>query len=176
MAANLLLPNWKVSLPPPSRHAESELQPTDSAMLTQAASTQAFQPALVAPLQVSPTPTQTHEPKPSPTIITFPQTATPVQKPITRLLFTGVIVPARCVQAHLDEIGNPDYPYEEVQHILKGADISVGSFNATMSDQVEHTGCVWTYQLVGSPENADTLARTGFDLMSVATNHVKIAV
>lgn len=156
-----------------STHAESELQPTDSAMLTQAASTQAFQPALVTPLQVSPTPTQTREPTPSPTITTLPQTATPAQKPITRLLFTGVIVPARCVQAHLDEIGNPDYPYEEVQHILKGADISVGSFNATMSDQVEHTGCVWTYQLVGSPENAGALARTGFDLMSVATNHIK---
>ena len=42
-----------------------------------------------------------------------------------------------------------------------------------MSDKVEHTGCVWTYQLVGSPENADALGRAGFDLMSVATNHIK---
>ncbi|HSQ27969.1 MAG TPA: CapA family protein [Anaerolineales bacterium] len=156
--------------PPP---AESEVQTPDKAMHFQAASTQAFQPALVTPLQHSPTPTQTRELTPSPTIITIPKTATPAQNPVTRLLFTGVIVPARCVQAHLDEIGNPDYPYEEVQHILEDADISVGSFNATMSDQVEHTGCVWTYQLVGSPENADALARTGFDLMSAATNHIK---
>jgi poly-gamma-glutamate synthesis protein (capsule biosynthesis protein) len=77
------------------------------------------------------------------------------------------------VQAHLDEIQNPDYPYEEVQHILSDADLSIGSFNAVMSENVEHTGCVWTYQLVGSPENADALARAGFDLMSVATNHIK---
>lgn len=156
-----------------STPAESELLPTDTAMLPQAAYTQTFQPALITPLQQSPTPTQTRELVPSPTISPIAQTATPTQVPITRLLFTGVIVPARCVQAHLDEIGNPDYPYEEVQHILENADISVGSFNATMSDQVEHTGCVWTYQLVGSPENADALARTGFDLMSVATNHIK---
>ncbi len=100
-------------------------------------------------------------------------TSTPSQPPITRMIFTGVVVPARCVQAKLDEIGDLDYPYHEVREILSGADLAVGSFNATMSDQVVHTGCVWTYQLVGSPENADALARAGFDLMSVATNHIK---
>lgn len=113
------------------------------------------------------------EPSPYPTLAAPTQTAAPTQEPITRLLFTGVIVPARCVQAHLDEIDNPDYPYEEVQDILSGADLSIGSFNAVMSDKVEHTGCVWTYQLVGSPANADALAKAGFDLMSVATNHIK---
>lgn len=93
--------------------------------------------------------------------------------PTTTLAFTGVIVPARCVQAALDERGDPDYPYEEVRSILQSADLSVGVFNATMSHRVEHTGCVWTYQLVGSPDNADALQRAGFDLMSTATNHIK---
>lgn len=89
------------------------------------------------------------------------------------MLFTGVIVPARCVQAALDAKGNPDYPYEEVKPIIEKADLAVGTFNAAMSDRVEHTGCVWTYQLVGSPENADALQRAGFDVMGVATNHIK---
>jgi poly-gamma-glutamate capsule biosynthesis protein CapA/YwtB (metallophosphatase superfamily) len=93
--------------------------------------------------------------------------------PLTTLLFTGVIVPARCVQAALDEKGDPDYPYEEVRELIQAADLAVGTFNATMSDQVEHTGCNWTYQLVGSPQNADALAWAGFDVMSVATNHIK---
>jgi poly-gamma-glutamate capsule biosynthesis protein CapA/YwtB (metallophosphatase superfamily) len=84
-----------------------------------------------------------------------------------------VIVPARCVQAALDEKGDPDYPYEEVSDLIQAADLSVGTFNSTMSDRVEHTGCMWTYQLVGSPQNADALARAGFDVMSVATNHIK---
>jgi len=107
-------------------------------------------------------------PSPSPT-----RSPTPTEPPVTTLLFTGVIVPARCVQAALDEKGDPDYPYEEVRDLIQAADVSVGTFNATMSDQVEHTGCMWTYQLVGSPQNADALERAGFDVMSVATNHIK---
>jgi poly-gamma-glutamate capsule biosynthesis protein CapA/YwtB (metallophosphatase superfamily) len=115
------------------------------------------------------TPTSTPvPPSPSPTL-----SPTPTELPLTTLLFTGVIVPARCVQAALDEKGDPDYPYEEVRNLIQAADISVGTFNATMSDQVEHTGCMWTYQLVGSPQNADALGRAGFDVMSVATNHIK---
>ncbi len=116
---------------------------------------------------------------PYPTAIDTPDPPRPTRSPtatkppVTTLLFTGVIVPARCVQATLDEIGDPDYPYQEVSHLIDQADLAIGTFNATMSDQVEHTGCVWTYQLVGSPENADAMARAGFDVMSVATNHIK---
>ncbi|MFC1879665.1 CapA family protein [Chloroflexota bacterium] len=126
---------------------------------------------------LTPSNTATRTPAPSATATSIPTsptsspTATTV--PITTLLFTGVIVPARCVQSALDEIGDPDYPYEEVQEIIQSADLAIGTFNATMSDQVEHTGCVGTYQLVGSPDNADALARAGFDVMSVATNHIK---
>lgn len=99
---------------------------------------------------------------------------TPTTEPITTtLMFTGIIVPARCVQARLDETGNPDYPYEEVRETLSAADLTVGVFNATMSHRVEHTGCLTTWQLVGSPDNADAAARAGFDLMGVATNHIK---
>ena len=121
--------------------------------------------------------TATDTPAPTMTASRIPasptDTATATDIPITTLLFTGVIVPARCVQAALDEIGDPDYPYEEVREIIQAADLAIGTFNATMSDQVEHTGCVGTYQLVGSPDNADALERAGFDVMSVATNHIK---
>jgi len=133
--------------------------------------------------QINPTntekPTFTQEPSRFPTLsstptTTFiPATPTPTDIPMITILFTGVIVPARCVQAALDEIGNPDYPYEEVSDLIKEADLAVGTFNATMSDKVEHTGCLTTWQLVGSPDNADALQRAGFDAMSVATNHIK---
>lgn len=98
-------------------------------------------------------------------------TATPL--PTTTLLFTGVIVPARCVQAGIDAAGDYDYLYDEVRHITTQADIAVGTLNATISDFPPHTGCVPTYVLVGGSENADALARAGFDVMSVATNHIK---
>jgi len=121
----------------------------------------------------------TQEPSQSSTLSSTPttmfntSTPTPTDIPMITLLFTGVIVPARCVQAALDEIGNPDYPYEEVSDLINEADLAVGTFNATMSDKVEHTGCLTTWQLVGSPDNADALQRAGFDAMSVATNHIK---
>lgn len=109
-------------------------------------------------------------PTPSPTMTLFPSSTQP---PETRLLFTGVIVPARCVQAALDSLGNPDYPYEEVRTIIQEADIAIGTLNATISDYPPRTGCIPTYVLVGSANNADALARAGFDAMSVATNHIK---
>ena len=119
-------------------------------------------PALSAAL-LSPTATPTITP-------TVTVHVTPAE---TTLLFTGVIVPARCVQAKIDELGNPDYPYEEVTPIIQGADLAVGTFNATMSDYPPHTGCQSTYVLVGGPDNADALQHAGFDVMGVATNHIK---
>jgi poly-gamma-glutamate synthesis protein (capsule biosynthesis protein) len=89
------------------------------------------------------------------------------------LLFTGVIVPARCVQAAIDAREDPDYPYEEVQAVISQADLAIGTLNATISDYPPRTGCVPTYVLVGGAENADALQRAGFDAMSVATNHIK---
>ncbi|RCK72955.1 MAG: putative enzyme of poly-gamma-glutamate biosynthesis (capsule formation) [Anaerolineae bacterium] len=89
------------------------------------------------------------------------------------MLFTGNIVPARCVQAAIDASQNYDYPYEEVRSIIQAADFAIGTFNATLSEIAPRTGCVRTYVLVGDPQNADALARAGFDAMSVATNHIK---
>jgi poly-gamma-glutamate synthesis protein (capsule biosynthesis protein) len=109
---------------------------------------------------------------PLPTLTPSP-TASPTDQVETQLLFTGVIVPARCVQAAIDEKKNPDYPYEEVSEIIQGADLAVGTLNATISDYPPRTGCRPTYVLVGGADNADALARAGFDVMSVATNHIK---
>ncbi|NMC14380.1 MAG: CapA family protein [Chloroflexi bacterium] len=100
-------------------------------------------------------------------------TTTPTPLPVTTLLFTGNIVPARCVQEHIDATGDTDYIYAEVKDIISQVDIAVGVFNGTMSDYPTHTGCVPTYVLVGSPDNADAMQRAGFDVMSVATNHIK---
>jgi poly-gamma-glutamate capsule biosynthesis protein CapA/YwtB (metallophosphatase superfamily) len=116
----------------------------------------------------SPTPAWT----PTPALTPTPQpTATPL--PETTLLFTGVIVPARCVQAGIDARGSADYIFDEVRQVISGADLAIGTLNATMSDYPPHTGCIFTYVLVGGSSNADAMERAGFDAMSVATNHIK---
>ncbi len=132
---------------------ESEATRTSSQVLVPSQPTTVIPPTLAAPV-----PAPTH---------------TPTTPAITTLLFTGVIVPARCVQAAIDANGNPDYPYEEVREIISEADLAIGTLNATISDYPPHTGCVPTYVLVGSANNADALARAGFEAMSVATNHIK---
>lgn len=150
--------------------------PADLQSSAQLPATSTPSPAYTA---TQPIPTTTRPPATTPAVsptLTPSSTysATPTSEPVTTtLIFTGIIVPARCVQAALDANGNPDYPYEEVREVLSAGDLTVGVFNATMSDRVEHTGCLTTWQLVGSPENAGAAARAGFDLMGVATNHIK---
>ena len=124
-----------------------------------------------SPYPLSPLPSSSSERRsPSP----LPGTpAPPHPSSTTTLLFTGVIVPARCVQAAIDERGDPHYPYVEVREIILEADLAVGTLNATISDYPPRTGCVPTYVLVGGSENSDALANAGFDMMSVATNHIK---
>lgn len=137
----------------------------DAPPLSPLPSTQSLSPSPFAPSStpspLSPTPTVL-APSPSPSTL-----------PRTTLLFTGVIVPARCVQAAIDERGDPDYPYAEVRELIAEADLAVGTLNAAISDYPPRTGCVSTYVLVGGSENAGALARAGFDVMSVATNHIK---
>jgi poly-gamma-glutamate capsule biosynthesis protein CapA/YwtB (metallophosphatase superfamily) len=125
---------------------------------------------------LSPDPTHTLIPLASPTLTPTPTvtlSSTPTVLPETTLLFTGVIVPARCVQAAIDERDDPHYLYDEVRSLIQAADLAIGTLNATISDYPPRTGCVRTYVLVGGAENADALAQAGFDAMSVATNHIK---
>lgn len=129
-------------------------------------------PLSPTPLSLTPSPSLTLSTltPPSPTITLFPS---PTSPPITTLLFTGVIVPGRCVQAAIDAAGDANYIYDEVRDLIIRADVAIGTLNATISDYPTHTGCVSTYVLVGGAENADALALAGFDVMSVATNHIK---
>ncbi len=117
--------------------------------------------------------TATETPALSPTKTIAPtEVLTPTPDTTTTIVFTGVIVPARCVQAGVDAAGSADYIYDEVREILSGADLTVGVYNAAMSDQVEMIGCQSSWELVGTPNNADALQAAGFDVMSVATNHI----
>jgi poly-gamma-glutamate synthesis protein (capsule biosynthesis protein) len=77
------------------------------------------------------------------------------------------------VQAAIDEVGQADFLYDDVRTMLGEVDLAVGTLNATISDYPPRTGCIETLVLVGGANNADAMARAGFDLMSVATNHIK---
>jgi poly-gamma-glutamate synthesis protein (capsule biosynthesis protein) len=101
------------------------------------------------------------------------QAQTDQSKPQITLLFTGVIVPARCVQSAIDARGDANYIYDEVREFISSADLAVGTLNTSLSDLSTHTGCIETYVLVSDSRSAEAASSAGFDVMSVATNHIK---
>lgn len=124
--------------------------------------------------EASSTPAMVTTVSPTPTVTVFPMD-TPLPKPLSQItiLFTGVIVPARCVQSAIDARGDANYIYDEVRDVISSADLAVGTLNTTLSDLSTHTGCIETYVLVSDSRSATAAATAGFDVMSVATNHIK---
>lgn len=120
----------------------------------------------------TPIPVSTFNPSPTPTELPL-QAPTTQEAPYITLLFTGVIVPARCVQSAIDARGDANYIYDEVRETISSADLAVGTLNTTFSDLSTHTGCIETYVLVSDSGSAEAAASAGFDVMSVATNHIK---
>jgi poly-gamma-glutamate synthesis protein (capsule biosynthesis protein) len=136
-----------------------------------------FTPILVAPPAQTPTQTQTLTPlstptlPPSPTPILLPS---PTSAPEIQLLFTGDINPARCVYWISKEANDMALPYRSLAEILQSADITVGSLDASLSDYNAPTPCLSTTRnLLAPSEAAQGLAFAGFDVITVATNHIK---
>ena len=131
-------------------------------------------PIVVQPeASASPIPTLFNPPTLLPIETVIPTgTPTSAAAPDITLLFTGVIVPARCVQSAIDARGDANYVYDEVREAISGADLAIGTLNTTFSDLSEHTGCIFTYVLVSDSRSAKAAAEAGFDVMSVATNHI----
>ena len=100
-----------------------------------------------------------------------PPTATP--EPITTLLFTGDVIPARCTLTKLRAIGSYDAAFDAVRDILTRADIAIGTLDSTLADSAVPLGCTETFNLAGPREFADALGRAGYDVMSHAANHIR---
>jgi len=121
---------------------------------------------------LTPTAISTSTQTPMPVVLPT-ETPTGQPQPEITLLFTGVIVPARCVQSAIDARGDANYVYDEVGEFISNADLAVGTLNTSLSDLSTHTGCIETYVLVSDSRSAEAASVVGFDVMSVATNHIK---
>lgn len=104
--------------------------------------------------------------------VTAVPTATPL--PVTRLLFTGDIIPARCTLAKIRALGSDfTLPFQPLHDELASADITVGTLDSTLSDAGTPTGCVETFNLPGPAAAVDGLRYAGFDVIANAANHIK---
>ena len=64
-------------------------------------------------------------------------------------------------------------PYRPLAGLLQGADITIGSLDATLSDYNPPVPCVETRNLMAPAASVEGLQFAGFDVITVATNHAK---
>lgn len=100
-------------------------------------------------------------------------TSPPTPTPLTRLLFTGDINPGRCVAETVIAADDYTLPYEYVAEGLRSADITIGSLDGSMTDRAAPMDCPKTMNLVGPSRTVEGLQFAGFDVITVATNHIK---
>jgi poly-gamma-glutamate synthesis protein (capsule biosynthesis protein) len=98
--------------------------------------------------------------------------AAPEPTPIT-MRATGDILPVRCAYARQQELGDPIHAFRELAPWLAEADITVGSLDAAISDAGVPFDCVETFSLLAPEESLPGIELSGFDVITVATNHVK---
>ena len=135
------------------------------------------------PTTLPASPTALPSTTPAPTVTLLPastalpeNTATlaPTSLPEIELLFTGDINPGRCVYTKAKAANDMALPYRPLGDLLQAADITVGSLDGTLSDYNPPNPCVETHRnLLGPAEMVEGIAWAGYDVMSVATNHIR---
>jgi len=111
-------------------------------------------------------------PPPQPTATeSLPPSATPI--PEIHLLFTGDINPGRCVYAYSKQANDMGLPYRPLAEKLKSADLTIGSLDGALSDYNPSPPCMETRNLLAPAEAVQGLQFAGFDVLTVATNHIK---
>ena len=88
--------------------------------------------------------------------------------PVVHLATTGDIMLDRSMGFHLRQ-GKLDYPFYEVAHWFHAADLTIGNLESALGDIGEPEPKAYPFR--APPEAAASLARAGFDIVSLANNH-----
>lgn len=93
------------------------------------------------------------------------------EKPIT-LMFVGDIMLDRGVEHMIEKYGNGDYkfPFLKIADFLKKADILFGNLESLISDRGQKVGSIYSFR--ADPKAIEGLTFAGFDILSVANNHI----
>ena len=90
----------------------------------------------------------------------------------TTLGFVGDLMLDRGMKTSVAKYGNGDYIYafEKVKKYLNSFDILFGNLEGPISDKGVKTGSIYSFRM--DPKSAKALKETGFDVVSVANNHM----
>jgi len=102
---------------------------------------------------------------------TASQTFLKRERPIT-LIFVGDIMLDRGVEWAIQKYGQGDwkFPFLKISGDLRGADILFGNLEGPISDKGVRVGSIYSFR--NDPKAIEGLEFTGFDILSVANNHI----
>lgn len=88
---------------------------------------------------------------------------------LIELVAVGDMMLSRTVEERTEVYGST-YPFEAVAELLRGADITIGHLECALTVNGDPIDKRFLFR--AHPRNADALAWAGFDVMSLASNHV----
>ena len=97
----------------------------------------------------------------------------PLEKVVgVTLAFVGDIMFDRGVKESIFKNGGGDFnfPFEKIYEDLKQYDILFGNLEGPISDRGENQGSLYSFRM--DPKTAEALALAGFDVLSLANNHI----
>lgn len=87
-----------------------------------------------------------------------------------RLFFVGDIMLSRAVGDKMQRENNWDWPFKKVNDFLSQADILFGNLECPISDKGQNIGSIYSFR--ADPKVTQGLKNAGFDIVSVANNHI----
>jgi len=88
----------------------------------------------------------------------------------TTLMFVGDIMLSRAVEDKMKKLNNWNWPFEKIAAYLASADLTFGNLEGPISSQGRNIGSIYSFR--ADPRAIGGLKYAGFDIVSVANNHI----
>lgn len=86
------------------------------------------------------------------------------------LLFVGDIMLSRAIGSGMGKNNNWNYPFLKIADLLKSADLTFGNLEGPISKNGTKVGSIYSFE--ANPKSVEGLIYSGFDVVSVANNHI----
>ncbi len=86
------------------------------------------------------------------------------------VIFTGDIMLSRGVDYQIKKNNNYNYPFLKIADTVKSADIAFGNLEGPISSRGSNQGSIYSFR--DDPKTVEGLKFTGFDVLSLANNHI----
>lgn len=86
------------------------------------------------------------------------------------LIFAGDIMLSRSIGRIMQKRNDWQYPFSLIATTTRAADIAIGNLEGPISDRGENQGSIYSFR--ADPRAVEGLSHAGFDVLSLANNHI----